>query len=113
MQNQGVKVNSTGDKRFDIQIRRRLAKLRTQQIAVIGNEQLLFENTLGLLCSVKCPGSIILKIGSRSAGRLKIDYSNGRSYYPLHGVEIAIPLVSEGRPTEEFLQWHNEKVFLG
>ena len=47
------------------------------------------------------------------SGRLKVDYSNGRSYYPFHGTPIATPSSDIEKPTAEFLQWHNEKVFLG
>jgi len=45
--------------------------------------------------------------------RLKIDYSNGRTYYPLHGTMIATPSSEKEQPAKDFLQWHNEKVFLG
>jgi predicted Rossmann fold nucleotide-binding protein DprA/Smf involved in DNA uptake len=32
-----------------------------ESIAVLGNVELLYENPLALFCSVKCPGSVILK----------------------------------------------------
>ena len=44
--------------------------------------------------------------------RLREDYHNGRSYYPLHGQEIRVPAVRALVPRAEFLQWHNENVFL-
>ncbi|MFH1690468.1 MAG: HNH endonuclease [Candidatus Eisenbacteria bacterium] len=47
------------------------------------------------------------------SGRLREDYQNGRSYYPLHGREIAVPSSPAERPSAEMLQWHNENVFLG
>lgn len=43
--------------------------------------------------------------------RLKSDYSNGRSYYPLHGAEVSLPAASTDRPDAEFLRWHNDSVF--
>jgi putative restriction endonuclease len=35
--------------------------------------------------------------------RLKEDYQNGRSYYPLHGVKISVPDAAEDSPSTEFL----------
>lgn len=49
-----------------------------------------------------------LKIGDR----LRDDYHNGRSYYPLRGTQIAVPKSSVERPTRDFLEWHNQNVFL-
>lgn len=45
------------------------------------------------------------------SGRLKEDYSNGRSYYPLHGQAITGPADSRCAPSAEFLRWHNDNVF--
>jgi putative restriction endonuclease len=45
--------------------------------------------------------------------RLREDYHNGRSYYPLHGQVLRLPASAEERPALEFIQWHNEHVFLG
>jgi len=47
------------------------------------------------------------------SGRLREDYQNGRSYYPLHGGQVAVPSNPEEQPSAEMLQWHNENVFLG
>jgi putative restriction endonuclease len=47
------------------------------------------------------------------SGRLRDDYQNGRTYYPLHGKELQVPLAAEHRPEPQFLQWHNERVFRG
>lgn len=44
--------------------------------------------------------------------RLKQDYHNGKSYYPLHGERIRLPSVPSLAPQPEFLRWHNENVFL-
>jgi len=47
------------------------------------------------------------------SSRLKADYSNGRSYYPLNGQELRLPASAKDRPAAEFLTWHNENVYLG
>lgn len=44
--------------------------------------------------------------------RLRADYSNGRSYYPLHGTVIGLPEAVGDRPAPEHVRWHNEHVFL-
>jgi putative restriction endonuclease len=45
--------------------------------------------------------------------RLRADYNNGRSYYPLQGQPIRPPAATEHSPAEEFLRWHNDEVYLG
>ena len=45
--------------------------------------------------------------------RLKEDYQNGRSYYPLHGSQISVPVAVGDRPDPVRLHWHNEHIFLG
>jgi len=45
--------------------------------------------------------------------RLKADYSNGRSYYPLDGQTVRLPAAARDHPAKEFLAWHNEHVYLG
>jgi putative restriction endonuclease len=47
------------------------------------------------------------------SSRLKADYSNGRSYYPLNGETVRVPVTPRERPASEFLTWHNENVYLG
>ncbi len=47
------------------------------------------------------------------SARLRADYANGRSYYPLHGHELRVPDAVRDRPAAEFLEWHNEQVYLG
>jgi putative restriction endonuclease len=44
--------------------------------------------------------------------RLRKDYSNGRSYYPLHGAVLHLPRAAEERPAKEFLDWHQQHVYL-
>ena len=44
--------------------------------------------------------------------RLREDFSNGRSYYPLQGNPISVPPESDLQPRPDFLRYHNEDVFL-
>ena len=44
--------------------------------------------------------------------RLRHDYHNGRSYYPLRGTRISMPGLEAERPTRALLAWHNQHVFL-
>ena len=46
--------------------------------------------------------------------RIKDEFENGREYYPLHGQRLQIlPDATEERPSRNFIDWHNEKVFVG
>jgi putative restriction endonuclease len=45
--------------------------------------------------------------------RLRADYRNGRSYYPLHGMQLRRPRSVQEEPSQEFLKWHNDRVFRG
>jgi putative restriction endonuclease len=45
--------------------------------------------------------------------RLRLDYDNGRTYFPLHGKQIAIPRIQRECPDPALLNWHRESVFLG
>jgi putative restriction endonuclease len=50
-----------------------------------------------------------LEVGAR----LREDFHNGRSYYPLHGAHVQIPDADRLRPSREHLRWHNDHIFLG
>ncbi|HUG43240.1 MAG TPA: HNH endonuclease, partial [Acidobacteriota bacterium] len=43
--------------------------------------------------------------------RLKDDFSNGRSYYPLHGRRIQLPTDPSDRPDASLLAWRHETRF--
>jgi putative restriction endonuclease len=43
--------------------------------------------------------------------RLKEDYQNGRSYYPLHGTLVHLPGAIQEKPNPDYLRWHNENVY--
>lgn len=46
--------------------------------------------------------------------RIKAEYENGREYYKLHGRPLeVIPVNSSQRPSQKFLEWHNENIYLG
>jgi putative restriction endonuclease len=46
------------------------------------------------------------------SGRLRDDYQNGKSYYPLRGTRISVPALEAEQPTRDLLDWHNQNVFL-
>ncbi|MGE3152668.1 MAG: HNH endonuclease [Nitrospiraceae bacterium] len=46
--------------------------------------------------------------------KIKEEYENGRDYYALHGRQLAvIPAAPRDRPSDQFLKWHNQNVYLG
>ena len=45
--------------------------------------------------------------------RIKEEFENGREYYSSHGKQIVLPDAPNLRPTEDFLRWHNQNVFIG
>lgn len=47
------------------------------------------------------------------SNRLRSEFENGRTYYPLHGALIEVPSALSLRPDRNSLQWHNERVFRG
>jgi len=44
--------------------------------------------------------------------RLREDFSNGRSYYPLRGTRISLPDDPAARPDRRLLDWHSTERFL-
>lgn len=46
--------------------------------------------------------------------RIKEDYGNGKIYYAMQGSKLSvIPDNIEDRPSNEYIRWHNENIFLG
>ena len=45
------------------------------------------------------------------SARLRTEYHNGRSYFPLQGARVHEPTATLHRPDRTFLDWHNEHVF--
>ena len=46
------------------------------------------------------------------ARRLKEDFDNGKTYYPLHGRKIRLPLDPQDQPDQSLLEWHSSTRFL-
>ncbi|QJB70268.1 HNH endonuclease [Parasphingorhabdus halotolerans] len=45
--------------------------------------------------------------------RVRTDFNNGNEYRRLHGSQLAVPEIEEGRPSLEHIQWHQNQCFLG
>ena len=43
--------------------------------------------------------------------RLRGDFANGRTDYPLHGSAVVVPPHQRSRPDPGLLRWHNESVY--
>lgn len=57
--------------------------------------------------------TITPKLKFEVSKKIKEEYENGRHYYALHGLNIAIPERIERRPDASALSWHNEHRFKG
>ena len=49
----------------------------------------------------------------RVGERLRRDYANGRTYYPLDGASLNVPTSQGELPSPDYLAWHNDHVFRG
>lgn len=45
------------------------------------------------------------------SGRLRGEFENGRTYYPMHGSDVSVPGDPRLRPDPDLLRWHNETAF--
>ena len=45
--------------------------------------------------------------------RLRDEFDNGEEYFAMQGSELWLPGGSEDQPSRDFLEWHNEELFLG
>jgi putative restriction endonuclease len=45
--------------------------------------------------------------------RIREEYENGREYYALHGRQVILPKRPDFKPSEQYLRWHNENIYLG
>ncbi len=46
--------------------------------------------------------------------RIREEFENGRQYYAMDGSALAVlPDRPSDRPGEDFIDWHNERVYLG
>jgi len=47
------------------------------------------------------------------SARIKEEYQNGREYYAHHGQQLLIlPEAADERPSKDYLEWHNQSVFV-
>ena len=45
--------------------------------------------------------------------KIKEEYENGRDYYAMHGQQLRIlPPHRIDRPSQEFIEWHNQNIFV-
>jgi putative restriction endonuclease len=49
----------------------------------------------------------------RASRRLREEFDNGEEYFAMQGSELWLPKGIEDRPSREFLEWHNDSMFLG
>ncbi len=49
----------------------------------------------------------------RVSERLRVDFNNGKTYYPFRDTSISLPRDDRHRPDPDLLRWHNDSVFLG
>ncbi|NTW72689.1 MAG: HNH endonuclease [Eubacteriaceae bacterium] len=47
------------------------------------------------------------------SGKIKEEFENGRDYYRLHGTQMRPPVLPYKKPSDEYLKWHNDEVYLG
>lgn len=45
--------------------------------------------------------------------KIRDEFDNGRDYYALHGRTVRCPIRADQRPADQYLAWHNERVFQG
>jgi putative restriction endonuclease len=45
--------------------------------------------------------------------KIKEEFENGRDYYGLQGRELWLPANPTNRPSQEYIKWHNEKIYQG
>ena len=44
--------------------------------------------------------------------RIKEDYGNGKEYYELHGRKLILPQNTNDWPSKDYIQWHNDNVYV-
>lgn len=58
--------------------------------------------------------SITPELSVEVSRKIKEEFENGRDYYALHGRKLlVIPSAVKDQPSSQFLQWHNQNVYLG
>ena len=58
--------------------------------------------------------SIVPDFSVEVSRKIKEEFENGRDYYALHGRKlIVVPAIEKERPSAQYLEWHNNNVYLG
>jgi putative restriction endonuclease len=57
--------------------------------------------------------TVTTKLDVEVSRRIKEEFDNGEYYYTLHGKKMRHPAHLDDWPEKKFIEWHNEKVFLG
>jgi len=57
--------------------------------------------------------TLTTKLDIEVSRRIKEEFDNGEYYYTLHGNKISHPAHLDDLPGKKFIEWHNNKVFLG
>jgi len=57
--------------------------------------------------------TITRKLHIEISRRIREEFDNGEYYFTFHGRELNLPQRSFDTPSNEFLTWHNEKIFKG
>lgn len=58
--------------------------------------------------------SVVPDLSVEVSRKIKEEFENGRDYYALHGRKlIVVPAIEKERPSAQYLEWHNNNVYLG
>jgi putative restriction endonuclease len=57
--------------------------------------------------------TLTTKLNIEVSRRIKEEFDNGEYYYTLHGKKISHPAHLDDLPEKKFIEWHNNKVYLG
>ena len=57
--------------------------------------------------------TLTTKLDVEVSRRIKEEFDNGEYYYTLHGKKMRHPAHLDDLPEKEFIEWHNNKVYLG
>jgi len=58
--------------------------------------------------------SVVPDLSVEVSRKIKEEFENGRDYYALHGRKLVIvPAIEKERPSTQYLEWHNNNVYLG
>jgi hypothetical protein len=52
------------------------------------------------------------RVEFRASRRLKDEFDNGEEYFAMQSSQLWLPTRPEDRPRKEYLEWHNDLIFL-